>query len=104
MFTPYEYTWVGTGKGLLQIGTFVVAFLSVCLAVRATYPDMVAYPREFEGGLEKELGGRGALRVSLLLALVGTILFHPHRSTLPTPEILILFFLMQARAPGDPDP
>jgi len=64
MFSPYEYTWVSAGKGALQIGAFVVTFLSVLYAVKLSYPDMPAVPREFEGGLEKELGGAGALRVS----------------------------------------
>lgn len=63
MFTPYEYTWVSPGKGLVQIGIFIATFLSVCYAVKATYPDRVSYPREFEGGLERELGGRNAVRV-----------------------------------------
>ena len=31
-----------------------------------TYPDKQSAPREFEGGLERELGGPGALRVSHL--------------------------------------
>jgi len=62
MFTPYEYTWVSPGKGLIQIGIFVSVFVSVCYAVSKVYPDRVSYPREFEGGLEKELGGAGAIR------------------------------------------
>jgi NADH dehydrogenase (ubiquinone) 1 beta subcomplex subunit 8 len=64
MFSPYEYTWTTAGKGALQIGAFVAVFLSVMYAVKLTYPDKPSYPREFEGGLEKELGGAGALRVS----------------------------------------
>ncbi|CAK7226494.1 hypothetical protein SCUCBS95973_006218 [Sporothrix curviconia] len=65
MFTPYEYTWTTTGKGLVQIGAFISAFLSVCYAVKVTYPDRVTVPREFEGGLEKELGGPGAVRARM---------------------------------------
>ncbi len=64
MFTPYEYTWVSPGKGLVQVGAFVAAFLGVVWLVGVTYPDRPSYPREFEGGLERELGGAGALRVS----------------------------------------
>ncbi|KAH6847203.1 NADH dehydrogenase-like protein [Chaetomium sp. MPI-CAGE-AT-0009] len=63
MFSPWEYTWIGTGKGLFQIGVFVAVFLSVCYGVKLTYSDRRSYPREFEGGLERELGGAGALRV-----------------------------------------
>ena len=50
---------------MVQIGAFVAVFLSVCLAVKMTYPDVPTVPREFEGGLERELGGRGAVRVSI---------------------------------------
>lgn len=67
MFSPYEYTWVKTGKGLFQIGCFVAVFLSVCYGVKLTYPDRVSYPREFEGGLERELGGVGGIRASQTL-------------------------------------
>lgn len=50
-----------------MIGTFVATFLSLSAAVYAFYPDMPAYPREFEGGLERELGGPGAMRVCPIL-------------------------------------
>lgn len=96
MFTPYEYTWVSPAKGLLQIGAFVATFLGMCWVVKATYPDRPAYPREFEGGLEKELGGAGALRVSPRVSL------PPDRFILRTCEITPI--AVQARAPGDPDP
>ncbi|KAK4152394.1 hypothetical protein C8A00DRAFT_16279, partial [Chaetomidium leptoderma] len=63
MMSPWEYTWISTGKGLFQIGCFVAVFLSVCYGVKLTYPDRPSYPREFEGGLERELGGAGAARM-----------------------------------------
>lgn len=65
IFTPYEYTWVSPRKGLLQLGMFVAAFLSVCYAIKLTYPDVPSYPKEFEGGLERELGGSGGIRVRI---------------------------------------
>lgn len=46
-----------------MIGTFVATVLGVSGVVYLNYPDMVAYPREFEGGLQRELGGPGAVRV-----------------------------------------
>ncbi|KAK0648947.1 hypothetical protein B0T16DRAFT_124027 [Cercophora newfieldiana] len=64
MFSPYEYTWTTTGKGLAQVSAFIVTFFGVLYAVKLSYPDKRSYPREFEGGLEKELGGAGAPRVS----------------------------------------
>ncbi|KAK5659191.1 hypothetical protein OQA88_1281 [Cercophora sp. LCS_1] len=65
MFSPYEYTWVSPGKGALQFGAFVLTFLGVCYMVKLSYPDRASYPREFEGGLEKELGGKGAIRARM---------------------------------------
>lgn len=62
MFSPYEYTWVTPRTALLQLGLAAAVFLSVVGIIKLGYPDMVAYPREFEGGLEKELGGAGAVR------------------------------------------
>ncbi|KAH8881293.1 hypothetical protein GQ53DRAFT_702512, partial [Thozetella sp. PMI_491] len=62
MFSPYEYTWTTPGKGLFQIGLFIATFTGVCFTVKAFYPDIPSYPREFEDGLERELGGAGAIR------------------------------------------
>ncbi|KAF3762722.1 hypothetical protein M406DRAFT_357564 [Cryphonectria parasitica EP155] len=62
MFTPYEYTWVAPGKGFFQVGVFIAAFLSLCYAIKLTYPDRVSFPRDFDGGLERELGGAGAVK------------------------------------------
>ncbi|KAI0173432.1 hypothetical protein GGR52DRAFT_571943 [Hypoxylon sp. FL1284] len=62
MFTPYEYTWISSGKGLAQIGAFIATTVGLCWVVAQVYPDRPSYPREFEGGLERELGGPGALR------------------------------------------
>jgi NADH dehydrogenase (ubiquinone) 1 beta subcomplex subunit 8 len=64
MFSPYEYTWTTPGPAFLMIGSFVAVFMTVVGAVYITYPDRKAYPREFEDGLERELGGSGAVRVS----------------------------------------
>lgn len=49
-----------------MVGTFVAAFLGVTGLVYLNYPDKPSFPREFEGGLERELGGPGAVRVSSL--------------------------------------
>ena len=64
MFSPYEYTHVTPGKGLFQLGCFVAAVFGLAGVVSLTYPDTPSAPREFEGGLERELGGPGAVRVS----------------------------------------
>ncbi|PHH93067.1 hypothetical protein CDD83_1352 [Cordyceps sp. RAO-2017] len=65
MFSPHEYTWTTTGPALIMFGTFVATFLGVCGVVYLCYPDKPAYPREFEGGLERELGGPGARRARM---------------------------------------
>ncbi|KAH7027256.1 NADH:ubiquinone oxidoreductase 20.1kD subunit [Microdochium trichocladiopsis] len=62
MFSPHEYTWVSPRKGLFQIGAFIAVFTGVCMVVAQLYPDRPSFPREFEGGLERELGGAGAVR------------------------------------------
>ncbi|TPX16126.1 uncharacterized protein E0L32_004121 [Thyridium curvatum] len=62
MFTPHEYTWVAPGKGLVQVAVFVAAFCGLLFVIKQTYPDKPVYPREFEGGLERELGGSGVPR------------------------------------------
>jgi NADH dehydrogenase (ubiquinone) 1 beta subcomplex subunit 8 len=64
MFSPEEYTHTKPGKGLFQIGCFVAAVFTLCGVVSLTYPDTPAAPREFEDGLERELGGPHAVRVS----------------------------------------
>lgn len=97
MFTPFEYTWVSPGKGAAQIVAFIAVFLSVCFAVKSVYPDQPAYPREFEGGLEKELGGKGAIRVSCLPPPRPTIALQGFCRTCANKDL-------QARKAGDADP
>lgn len=67
MFSPEEYTWTTPGKGLVMIGCFVATVLGLCFVVGQTYPDKPATPREYVDGLEAELGGSKAVRVSLFL-------------------------------------
>ncbi|VUC24765.1 unnamed protein product [Clonostachys rosea] len=62
IFSPWDYTWTTTGPGLIMIGTFIATVLGVSGLVYLNYPDRIAYPREFENGLERELGGPGAVR------------------------------------------
>jgi NADH dehydrogenase (ubiquinone) 1 beta subcomplex subunit 8 len=62
MLSPYEYTHTTPGNALKMLGIAVSVFLGVVGVVYLTYPDRKAYPREFEDGLERELGGKGALR------------------------------------------
>ncbi|RAK77154.1 uncharacterized protein BO72DRAFT_448222 [Aspergillus fijiensis CBS 313.89] len=61
VFSPEQYTHVTPGKGILQIGAFIVAFLGLCGTVSLFYPDKPSVPRTFPDGLEKELGGPRAV-------------------------------------------
>ncbi|KAI9848317.1 MAG: hypothetical protein M1837_000581 [Sclerophora amabilis] len=62
VFSLHEYTHTTPGKGLLQLGAFVACVLGLCGVVKMTYPDRPSAPREFPGGLERELGGPRAVR------------------------------------------
>lgn len=75
MFSPERHTHVSTAKGLFHVGCFIAAVLGLSGVVKMYYPDKPATPRTFPGGLEKELGGENAVRVSrlLLLLLVGEV-------------------------------
>jgi len=66
MFSLHEYTFAKPGKAVFQIGCFVAAVLSLCGIVSLTYPDRPSAPREFEGGMERELGGPEAVRARAL--------------------------------------
>lgn len=64
MFTTEPYTWTTPGHGIKLQGAFVVALVGLLSVVYATYPGKPSVPRTFPGGLEKELGGPGAVVVS----------------------------------------
>lgn len=64
MFSPEEYTHQKPGTAALQLGLFVASVFGLCAVVGVLYPDKQSVPREFEGGLERELGGPTAVRVS----------------------------------------
>ncbi|KAI9642217.1 hypothetical protein NHQ30_009019 [Ciborinia camelliae] len=62
MFSPEEYTHQKPGTAALQLGVFVLSVFGLCAVVGMMYPDKQSVPREFEGGLERELGGPTAVR------------------------------------------
>ncbi|KAI1176178.1 hypothetical protein F4777DRAFT_280484 [Nemania sp. FL0916] len=62
IFSLYEYTFVSSRMAFMQLGIFVASTLGICWAVSQVYPDKQSVPREFEGGLARELGGPGAVR------------------------------------------
>lgn len=79
MFSPEEYTHFTPGKGILLIGCWVASVLGLCGVVSLYYPDKPSAPRTFPGGLDRELGGEGAVIVSPFLTfrwLCGYVLIH----------------------------
>ncbi|KAL8735321.1 MAG: hypothetical protein Q9166_000866 [cf. Caloplaca sp. 2 TL-2023] len=61
MFSPYEYTHFTARKGFFLMGCFITTVLGLCGVVSVYYPDRPSVPRTFPGGLDKELGGKGAV-------------------------------------------
>lgn len=64
IFSPEPYTHFKPGWGAVLLGTFVASVFGLMGVVRIYYPDKASVPRTFPGGLEKELGGPGAVSVS----------------------------------------
>jgi len=64
VFSTEEYTHFTSGKGFFLLGCFIATVGGLCYVVGVTYPDKPSAPRTFEGGLETELGGPTAVRVS----------------------------------------
>ena len=63
MFSPEEYTHFTPGKGFFLLSCWVASVLGLCAAVSVTYPDKPSATRTFPAGLDKELGGEGAVLV-----------------------------------------
>lgn len=64
VFSPEQYTHVTSRKGFFHLGVFVATFLGFCGLVSFYYPDKPSVPRTYPEGLEKELGGPNAVKVS----------------------------------------
>ena len=67
MLSPFDYTWATPKKAFQLLGATVVGFVALfMLPVHLIgHPDRPTVPREFEGGLQRELGGPGAVRVGV---------------------------------------
>lgn len=65
IFSLEEYTHMSPGRGLLLWSGFIATILGLGYAVSQTYPDRPSAPKEYPGGLETELGGPRAPRVSV---------------------------------------
>lgn len=64
IFSTEKYTHFKPAKGFLLLGCAGGSVLLLSGVVSMFYPDKPSSPRTFEGGLERELGGPNAVRVS----------------------------------------
>ena len=64
IFSTEPYTHFQPGHGAVLLGAFVASVFVLMGVVRQFYPDKPGVPRTFPGGLDRELGGPGAVPVS----------------------------------------
>lgn len=63
VFSLHNYDHMTPARaGVMWLG-FLGSLGALSYAVYMTYPDRPAVPKEYEGGLDAELGGIGAVRV-----------------------------------------
>ncbi|KAF1954545.1 hypothetical protein CC80DRAFT_594971 [Byssothecium circinans] len=60
----HDYNHFTPGWGFVLMGTFIASFFGLCGVVSLTYPDKISVPKEYEDGLEAELGGPRAVRAA----------------------------------------
>ncbi|THX99528.1 hypothetical protein D6D02_09165 [Aureobasidium pullulans] len=64
IFSTEPYTHFQPGHGAVLLGTFIASVFVLMGVVRQYYPDKASVPRTFPGGLDRELGGAGAVPAS----------------------------------------
>ncbi|EHY54771.1 hypothetical protein HRR83_004100 [Exophiala dermatitidis] len=62
MFALEDYNHMTPARGLLLWAGFISVILGLSYAVTVTYPGKPSAPKEYPGGLDRELGGPGAVR------------------------------------------
>lgn len=70
VLSPEDYNHFTPAWSAVLLGTFVAAFFGVVGVVYVFHPERPMHPRRFPGGLDKELGGAGAVHVSAVLAFL----------------------------------
>jgi len=65
VFSLDDYSHMSPGRGAVLWAGFIASVLGLGYAVKLTYPDRPSAPTEYPDGLEAELGGPGAVRVSM---------------------------------------
>ncbi|MCJ1264069.1 hypothetical protein MMC22_003940 [Lobaria immixta] len=61
MFSLEEYRHFTPAKGFFLLGCAIATVGGLCGIVSLYYPDKPSVPRTFPGGLDRELGGAGAV-------------------------------------------
>ncbi|RMZ83129.1 hypothetical protein DV738_g1248, partial [Chaetothyriales sp. CBS 135597] len=62
IFSLHDYTHMTPARALLCWAVFIGGVSTIFYTVKANLPDKPSYPKEYEGGLDRELGGAGAVR------------------------------------------
>ena len=62
VFSLHDYTHMSPAKVFACWGVFIATVTGLYYTVKANFPGRPSYPKEYEGGLEKEMGGAGAVR------------------------------------------
>ena len=64
-FALEDYTHMTPSKALVMWGGFIGIVMALYFGTSLVMPDRPSAPREYEGGLDRELGGKGALRARM---------------------------------------
>ncbi|RMZ87667.1 hypothetical protein DV736_g5106, partial [Chaetothyriales sp. CBS 134916] len=62
VFSLHDYTHMTPARALLCWTVFIGAVTGLYYTVKTNLPDKPSYPKEYEGGLDRELGGAGSVR------------------------------------------
>ncbi|CAE7218437.1 hypothetical protein CFE70_010310 [Pyrenophora teres f. teres 0-1] len=57
----HDYNHFTPGWGAVLLGISVATVFGLCAAVSTIYPDKISVPKTYPGGLDLELGGKGAV-------------------------------------------
>ncbi|EDU47703.1 NADH:ubiquinone oxidoreductase 20.1kD subunit [Pyrenophora tritici-repentis] len=57
----HDYNHFTPGWGAVLLGISVATVFGLCAAVSTVYPDKISVPKTYPGGLDVELGGKGAV-------------------------------------------
>jgi hypothetical protein len=70
----HDYNHFTPQWGMVLMGTFIASVFGLCAVVGTVYPDKLSAPKTYPDGLDAELGGKGALLVSVTNAFTEILL------------------------------